>query len=148
MVANNVKTVYRLTNGANEDFIGNLTNNNNGKKKTTKSNNKEISTNSHLLHQCRSYVKNVFWKCVRWNRRKYFWSTKRWRRRKQLYIKQLHFTDFYSSISEVESSTDDVELFIELVRRFPVIWNPALLKTTRKRKTLETKLTLILVGAF
>ena len=60
MVANNVKTVYRLTNGANEDFIGNLTNNNNGKKKTTKSNNKEISTNSHLLHQCRSYVKNVF----------------------------------------------------------------------------------------
>ena len=49
---------------------------------------------------------------------------------------------------KVESSTDDVELFIELVRRFPVIWNPTLLKTTRKRKTLETKLTLTLVGAF
>ena len=118
----------------------------------------------HISSTNSSYVKNVIWKWARWNRRKWLWSKKRWQGRKQLYIKQLLSTGvgkkksenslqsmstIQSSTSEAESSLD-VDLFIELVRQFPDIWNPKLnyFKDHAKKKNAWNQINTALGGSF
>ena len=74
----------------------------------------------------------------------------RGRRRKQLYIIQFLFTGVYmatiqSSTSEAESSLN-AELLIELVRQFPVIWNPKLnyIKDHAKKKNAWIQISTVL----
>ena len=112
-----------------------------------------------------SYARNVIWKCARWNRRKWLWSKKRWRGRKKIYVKQLLSTtagkkkkseNFLKSMSTIQSSTWEtesslgVELFIELVRLFTVIWNPKLnyFKDHPKKKNAWNQINTAFSGGF
>ena len=90
----------------------------------------------HISFPNSSFVRNVIWKWVRRNRRKWFWSTKYWRRKRYqtatLYWSRQGKNQRAPSRACLSSSHPLQKLkvvlmwscFTELVRQFPVIWNP------------------------
>ena len=118
----------------------------------------------HTSSSNSSYVRSLIWKCVRWNRRKLFWSTKHCRRRKQLYIKQLLFTGSRKGKNQSEKKSCLPSSHPLQTLKIILMWSCLLsyldsfqlfgiqsltvLKSMWKRKTLGTKLMLLLVGVF